>query len=235
MQFQWLEFMGDDMTEEQGKAALEVVGKIEDDIKNRLFIALDMICHGCFIGREKDIRRHAAECLKATGYYNHNIRAALESSPISETQRESEIKKTAISETQAALDALNEADECFQPETLEELQKHFPVLRAALKSLDPDDQELINTKSKLEHSMAFARDLSRQIDAMKQELAQTKLELARSRKQPVPVIEGLEDAIERATNPQMSGDEALDLFENGDFAKIIKAARAHAKLQKGIR
>ena len=53
----------------------------------------------------------------------------------------------------------------------------------ALQSPHPDDQELINTKSNLEHSMAFARDLSRQIDAMKQELAQTKLELARSRKQ----------------------------------------------------
>ena len=35
---------------------------------------------------------------------------------------------------QAALEALNEADECFQPETLEELQKHFPVLRPALQS-----------------------------------------------------------------------------------------------------
>lgn len=50
---------------------------------------------------------------------------------------------------------------------------------------------------------------------------------------PVPVIEGLEEAIERGSNPQMTGNEALDLFERGDFAKIIKAAHAYSKLQKG--
>lgn len=33
-----------------------------------------------------------------------------------------------------ALAALNEADECFQPETLDELRKHFKTIRAALKS-----------------------------------------------------------------------------------------------------
>lgn len=49
----------------------------------------------------------------------------------------------------------------------------------------------------------------------------------------VPVIEGLEEAIERGSNPQMTGNEALDLFERGDFAKIIKAAHAYAELQKG--
>lgn len=47
------------------------------DVNNPLFTGLDMICHGLFIGREKDIRRHAAECLKSAGYDNHNIRAAL--------------------------------------------------------------------------------------------------------------------------------------------------------------
>jgi len=52
---------------------------------------------------------------------------------------------------------------------------------------------------------------------------------------PVPVIEGLEEAIERGSNPQMTGNEALDLFECGDFAKIIKAAHAYAELQKGSR
>ena len=71
----------------------------------------------------------------------------------------------------------------------------------ALQSPHPDDQELINTKSNLEHSMAFARDLSHQIDAMKQELAQTKLELARSRKQKrVPVIEIPHEAIDNLYN-----------------------------------
>ena len=50
---------------------------------------------------------------------------------------------------------------------------------------------------------------------------------------PVPVIEGLEEAIERGSNPQMTGNEALDLFERGDFAKIIKAAHAYAEVQKG--
>lgn len=49
----------------------------------------------------------------------------------------------------------------------------------------------------------------------------------------VPVIEGLDDAIERGSNPQMTGNEALDLFERGDFAKIIKAAHAYAEVQKG--
>lgn len=42
-----------------------------------------------------------------------------------------------------------------------------------------------------------------------------------------------EEAIERGSNPQMTGNEALDLFERGDFAKIIKAAHAYAELQKG--
>lgn len=37
-------------------------------------------------------------------------------------------------ERQAALHALNEADECFQPETLEELRKYFPVFRLLLSA-----------------------------------------------------------------------------------------------------
>jgi len=78
------------------------------------------------------------------------------------------------------------------------------IVRAAIQSPHPDDQELINTKSNLEHSMAFARDLSRQIDAMKQELAQTKLELARSQKQQrVPVIEIPHEAIDNLYNSDM--------------------------------
>lgn len=37
-----------------------------------------------------------------------------------------------------ALDALNEADDCYQPETLEDLRGHFPIIREVLtaKCLD---------------------------------------------------------------------------------------------------
>lgn len=46
---------------------------------------------------------------------------------------------------QAALDAINEAEECFQPETLEELRDHFNTIRAALTAQQPDVKDENNT------------------------------------------------------------------------------------------
>ncbi len=40
--------------------------------------------------------------------------------------------KMTPSENQRALEALDLADECFQPETLDELRTHFPMMRKAL-------------------------------------------------------------------------------------------------------
>jgi hypothetical protein len=40
-----------------------------------------------------------------------------------------------VEKLQKAMETLNEASECFQPETLEELRKHFPLLRDALDRL----------------------------------------------------------------------------------------------------
>lgn len=52
------------------------------------------------------------------------------------------------SDMQAALEALNDAEECFQPETMEELRKHFGTIRAALTAQQPDvNQELLKTLS----------------------------------------------------------------------------------------
>lgn len=44
-----------------------------------------------------------------------------------------------MNEYQEALAALNEADECYQPETLEDLSKYFPVIREALEILGTPD------------------------------------------------------------------------------------------------
>lgn len=48
--------------------------------------------------------------------------------------------------TQTALEAVTQAQECFQPETLEELRKHFPEIIQALtrlSELEPIIQELV--------------------------------------------------------------------------------------------
>jgi len=56
---------------------------------------------------------------------------------------------------------------------------------------DEDYQKLIHTQSDLEHSRAFAKDLSCQIDKLKRELSETKLLLARFKKQELVNIKYL--------------------------------------------
>jgi hypothetical protein len=34
-----------------------------------------------------------------------------------------------------ALEAVNEADDCFQPETMDDVRKYFPTIREALERL----------------------------------------------------------------------------------------------------
>lgn len=52
-----------------------------------------------------------------------------------------------------ALAALNETEECFQPETLEELREHFGTIRAALTAQQPDVPNWLKT-------LDYQRDLA---------------------------------------------------------------------------
>lgn len=91
-------------------------------------------------------------------------------------------------DVQAALKSVDflKCSEHLFKEARSQRDYHYDIIERVLAQQQPDDetyQKLVHTQSDLEHSRTFAKDLSRQLDELKRECAEAKIELVRIRKQ----------------------------------------------------